>query len=124
MATVQSSRTCLPKLCCSIAAIGLFITGILITGAYPHSDRNDHNPNKALYEHLDEALDRINKNLQRNTELADRISRSPRAIRTIQALVTKTVATYMFVRHNNGDKRSHKTTGLASWAEPFFKKKE
>jgi hypothetical protein len=155
MATVQSSRTCLPKLCCSIAAIGLFITGILITGAYPHSDRNDHNPNKAgaaanetnltstgnftlaaerlafiqasnkaLYEHLDKALDRINKNLQRNTELADRISRSPRAIRTIQALVTKTVATYMFVRHNNGDKRSHKTTGLASWAEPFFKKKE
>ena len=117
MATVQSSRTCLPKLCCSIAAIRLFITGILITGAYPHSDRNDHNPNKAgaaanetnltstgnftlaakrlafiqasnkaLYEHLDEARDRINRNLQRNTELADRISRSPRAIRTIQAL--------------------------------------
>jgi hypothetical protein len=249
MATVQSSRTCLPKLCCSIAAIGLFITGILITGAYPHSDRNDHNlnkaeaaanetnltstgnftlaaerlafiqaSNKALYEHLDEALDRINRNLQRNTELADRISRSPRAIRTIQALeaaiamfdqnkpepdyqtseyatgkrrwkrapsvhpveitqllnyevqnkhnknkilgdkvaqvlqqntnlsdkiseaywtpsdklkkdpvmalVTKTVATYMFVKHNNGDKRKHKTTEFASWVEPFFKKKE
>ncbi len=116
MATVHSTRTCLQKLCCSIAAVGLFITGILITGAYPHSDLNDHNhqtdadankttltatgnytlaaerlafiqaSNKALYEHLDEALGRINKNLQRNTELADRISRSPRAIRTIQAL--------------------------------------
>jgi hypothetical protein len=117
MVTVYSSRTCLPKLCCSIAAVGLFIAGILITGAYPHPDLNDHNlnqtdaaanetnltstgnftlaaerlafiqaSNKALYEHLDKALDRINKNLQRNKELADRISRSPRAIRTIQAL--------------------------------------
>jgi hypothetical protein len=36
MATVYSSRTCLPKLCCSIAAVTLFIAGILITGAYPH----------------------------------------------------------------------------------------
>jgi hypothetical protein len=117
MATVHSSRTCLPKLCCSIAAVGLFIAGILITGAYPHPDLGDFTlnrtdvianetnltstgnltlaaerlafiqaSNKALYDHLDEALDRINKNLQRNRELADRISRSPRAIKTIQAL--------------------------------------
>jgi len=114
MATVHSSRTCLPKLCCSIAAIGLFIAGILITGAYPHSNIDNHDfnaaanktnltstgnftlaaerlaliqaSNKALYENLDEALDRINKNVQRNKELADQISRSPRAVRTIQAL--------------------------------------
>jgi hypothetical protein len=117
MATVHSSRTCLPKLCCSLAAVGLFIAGILITGAYPHPDLDDHNlnqtdaganetnlastgnftlaaerlafiqaSNEALYAHLDEALDRINKNLQWNKELADRISRSPRAIKTIQAL--------------------------------------
>ncbi len=46
MATIYSSRTCLPKLCCSIAAIGLFIAGILITGAYPHPDLNDHNLNQ------------------------------------------------------------------------------
>jgi hypothetical protein len=117
MATVYSSRTYLPKLCCSLIAIGLFTTGILITGAYPHPDLNDHNTNqtdsganetnlayigngtlaaerlafiqasnKALYAHLDEALDRINKNLQKNKELAQRFSRSPRAIKTIQAL--------------------------------------
>jgi hypothetical protein len=114
MATVHSSRTCLPKLCCSITAIGLFIAGILITGAYPHSNIDDHDfnaatnktnltstgnftlaaerlaliqaSNKALYNHLDEALDRINKNVQQNKELADQISRSPRAVRTIQAL--------------------------------------
>jgi hypothetical protein len=42
--------------------------------------------NEALYAHLDEALNRINKNLQGNKELADRISRSPRAIKTIQVL--------------------------------------
>ncbi len=42
--------------------------------------------NEALYAHLDEGLARINKNLQQNKELAQRISRSPRAIKTIQAL--------------------------------------
>jgi hypothetical protein len=117
MATVHSTQTCLPKLCCSIAAVGLFIAGILITGAYPHSNLDDSNlnqtgnaadgtnlkstgnftlaaerlafnqaSNKAFYEQLDEALDKIDKNMQRNPELADRISRSPRAVRTIQAL--------------------------------------
>jgi hypothetical protein len=84
MATIHSSRTCLPKLCCSIAAVGLFIAGIIITGAYPHSNLNNRNfnrtnaaanetnlpsgdftlaaerlavtqaSNKAFYEHLDE----------------------------------------------------------------------
>jgi hypothetical protein len=42
--------------------------------------------NEALYAHLDEALARINKNRQQNKELANRISRPPRAIKTIQAL--------------------------------------
>ncbi len=98
-------------------AVGLFTAGILITGAYPHPDLNDHHhnqansstnetnltptenatlaaerlafiqaSNEALYAHLDKALARINKNLQQNKELANRISRSPRAIKTIQAL--------------------------------------
>jgi len=82
-----------------------------------------HNKNKILG-------DKVAQVLQQNTNLSDKIleaywtpsdklKKDP-----VMALVTKTVATYMFVRHNNGDKRSHKTTGLASWAEPFFKKKE
>jgi hypothetical protein len=249
MATVYSSRTCLPKLCCSIAAVGLFIAGILITGAYPHPDLNDHNHNRtdagddennlastgnftlaaerlafiqasneALYTHLDEALDRINKNLQQNKELANRISRSPRAIKMIQALeaaiamfkqnqpepdyqtseyatgnrrrkrapsvhpveitellnyeaqnkhrknrilgdkvaqifrqntnlsdkiaeeyqtpseklkkdpimalVTRTVSTYMLLKHNRNGKTDPKTDDFSSWGKPFFKKKE
>jgi hypothetical protein len=113
MATVYSSRTCLPKLCCSIAAAGLFIAAILITGAYPHPDLNDHNRNQtdvakktnltstgnltlaaeslaiiranneALYTHLDEASDRIEENIK---QVAKRLSRSPRAIKAMQAL--------------------------------------
>jgi hypothetical protein len=249
MATVHSSRTCLPKLGCSILAIGLFTAGIIITGAYPHPDLHDHHhnqtdsgadkanltstrngtlvaerlafiqaSNEALYVHLDEALARINKNLQQNKELAQRISRSPRAIKTIQvleaaitmfarnqpepeyqtseyatgnrhwkrapsvhpveitelleyeakkkhnqnqilgykvaqilkvntnlsdkiaeeyqtpseklkkdpimALVTKTVSTYMFLRHNKNGNVNPKTDYFSSWGEPFFKKKE
>jgi hypothetical protein len=230
-------------------AIGLFTAGILITGAYPHPDLNDHHhnqtnssanetnltptgnatlaaerlafiqaSNEALYAHLDEALARINKNLQQNKELANRISRSPRAIKTIQALeaaiamfeqnqpepeyqtseyatgnrrwkrapsvhpveimellnyeaqnkhsknkilgdkvvqilrqntdlsdkiveeyqtpseklkkdpimalVTRTVSTYMLLKHNCNGKTNPKTDDFSSWGEPFFKKEE
>jgi hypothetical protein len=101
-------------------AVSLFTAGILITGAYPHPDFNDHGShhhnqtnsttedsnhtttenntvatarlefiqasNEALHTHLEEALARIERNVQKNQELAERISRSPRAIKTIQAL--------------------------------------
>ncbi len=174
--------------------------------------------NEALYAHLDEALARIERNVQRNQELAQRISRSPRAIKTIQALeaaiamfaqnqpepeyqtseyatgnrrwkrapsvhpvpitdllkyevknkhnqnkilgdkvaqilhqntdlsdkiaeeyqtpseklkkdpfmalVTKTVLTYMLIRHSKNGKANTKTEDFSSWGEPFFKKKE
>jgi hypothetical protein len=114
MATVYSSRTCLPKLCCSFAAVGLFITGIIITGAYPHTDLISHNLNQtnadadktnltatgnftlaaeslaivkanndALYNQLDEVSDRIKENIK---QLETRFSRSPRAIKAMQAL--------------------------------------
>ncbi len=96
MATVHSSRTCLPKLCCSIAAIGLFIAGIIITGAYPHSNLNNRNfnrtnaaanetnlpsrdftlaaerpavtqaNNKAFFEHLDEQISKTHSNSNSN----------------------------------------------------------
>jgi hypothetical protein len=174
--------------------------------------------NEALYAHLEEALARIERNVQKNKELAKRISRSPRAIKAIQALevainmfarnnpepeyetseyatgnkcwrwapsvhpvpitelleydvqnkcnknkilgdkvaqvlqqntnlsdkiaeeyctpseklkgdpiialVTKTMATYMFIKHNNGGRKSPGTEDFSSWGEPFFKKKE
>jgi hypothetical protein len=252
MAAVYSSRTCLPKFICSLLVVGLFTAGVLITGAYPHSDLNNHEPgsnnrtnsstdenasietqnetiaaarleaiqasNEALHVHLEQALARIEQNVQKNKELAEQISRSPRAIKTIKALeaaiavfnqnhpkleyqiseyairnrhwrrapsvhpvpitdlleydvqkkhnrsrilgekvvkivqqntqlsdkiseeyrtpseklkkdpimalVTKTVATYMFIKHNNGGKRNPETKDFSSWGKPFFKKKE
>jgi hypothetical protein len=121
MATVHSTQACLPKLCCSIAAVGLFIASILATGAYPHSNLDHsnlnqttntakgnnldspgnftlaaerlasiHASNKAFHEQLDKALDKIDKSMRRIPELADRISRSPRTVRTMQALEAAT----------------------------------
>jgi hypothetical protein len=53
--------------------------------------------NKALYAQLDEALARIHRNVQQSQELAQRIARSPRAIKTIQALEA---AITMFAQNN------------------------
>ncbi len=68
--------------------------------------------------------------LQQNTQLSDKISKEYRTPSEklkkdpIMALVTKTVATYMFIKHNKGDKRNPGTEDFSSWGEPFFKKKE
>jgi hypothetical protein len=254
MATIYSSRTCLPKFICSVLVVSLFTAGVLITGAYPHQDLSDklfkfwegnrtnfstskHNTyqdpnetnsstrleaiqasNQALQAQMEQALANIEQNVQRNKELAERILQLPRAIKTIQALeaaiaifgqnkhkpeyqvleyatgnrrwrhspavhpvpiqdlllydvqnkhninqilgdkvaqvlhqntqlaqevsrayetpseklkkdpimalVTKTVATYMFIKHSNGLKRDPGMEDFSSWGEPFFKKKE
>jgi hypothetical protein len=114
MATVYSTRSCIPKLCCSLAAVGLFIAGILITGAYPHSNLNNFNlnqtqkesnvtspgnltlaaetlafiqtTNKEIYDQMDKALDRIERSMRRIPELAEKMSRSTRAVEHSQAL--------------------------------------
>jgi len=114
MATVHSTRSCIPKLCCSLAAVGLFIAGILITGAYPHSNRNNFNlnqtrkeqnitspgnftraaqtlafiqaTNKEIYEQMDKALDETERIMRSIPELAERMSRSTRAVESDQAL--------------------------------------
>ena len=103
MATVYSSRTSLPKFICSILAIGLFAAGVLLTGAYPHPDFNNHDQtnssteagnhtttenntiaaarlefiqasNEALHAHLEEVLAKIEQNMQQNTDLSDKIA--------------------------------------------------
>jgi membrane-associated HD superfamily phosphohydrolase len=114
MATVHSTRSCIPKLCCSLAAVGLFIAGILITGAYPHSNRNNFNlnqtqkeqnitspgnftraaqtlafiqdTNKEIYKQMDKALDETERIMRSIPELAERMSRSTRAVEPDQAL--------------------------------------
>jgi hypothetical protein len=92
MATVYSSRTCLPKLCCSITVVGLLITGVLITGAYPHQNLINFNLNQT-----DAITNETNLASTGNITLAtegfmpDRVSRSLRATATaaqIKALQT------------------------------------
>ena len=108
MATVHSTRSCIPKLCCSIAAVGLFIAGILITGAYPYSNLNDLDfnrtqkesnltlaaktsaftqaTNKEIHDQADKALERIERSMRRIPELAGKMSRSARAVEPSQSL--------------------------------------
>ena len=114
MATVYSTRSCIPKLCCSLAAVGLFIAGILITGAYPHSNLHDLDfnqtqkeanrtspgnltmaaetlafiqaTNQEIHDQADKALERIERSMQRIPELAEKMSRSTRAVKLSQAL--------------------------------------
>jgi hypothetical protein len=164
MATVHSSRTCLPKLCCSIAAVGLFIAGILLTGAYPHPDLGDLNLNQtdaianetnlASTGNLTLATERFtagrvsrslgatvtaaqNKALQsiflayifRNTDIQaailhklfnqasnskSRVSRSPRAIKMIQAL-EEAIAKLQTNKPKPEYQISEYTTGSKQW---------
>jgi hypothetical protein len=64
-------------LCCSIAAVGLFITGILLTGAYPHKNLDHFNLNQT-----DILTKRTNLTSTENFTLkgvtANRVSRSLR----------------------------------------------
>jgi hypothetical protein len=87
MATVYSSRTCLSKLCCSVAAVRLFITGILLTGAYPHKNLDNFNLNQTnVITNGTNLASTGNFTLATKGVKANRVSRSPRAIKTIQAL--------------------------------------
>jgi hypothetical protein len=94
-----------------------------ITDLLDYDVRNHHNQNRILG-------DKVAQVLQQNTNLSDEISKayqtpSEKLKRDpIMALVTKTVATYMFLKHNNGAQRYTDTEDFPSWGEPFFKKKE
>jgi len=52
---------------------------------------------------------------------SERLKKDP-----IMGLVTRTVATYMFLKNMNDPKQGNKMEGddFLSWGQPFFKKKE
>ncbi len=65
--------------------------------------------------------------LHQNTDLSDKIlaeyqtpseklKKDP-----IMALVTRTVATYMFIKHSNNEKTNPAPEDFSSWGKPFFK---
>jgi len=76
--------------------------------------------------------DKVAQVVRQNTQLAQQISSAYETPSEklkkdpIMGLVTKTVATYMFLRHNNSPRQNNnqKTEDFSSWGEPFFKKKE
>jgi hypothetical protein len=76
--------------------------------------------------------DKVAQVVRQNTQLAQQISSAYETPSEklkkdpIMGLVTKTVATYMFLRHNNGQRQNNnpETENFSSWGEPFFKKKE
>jgi hypothetical protein len=87
--------------------------------------QNKHQQNKSLG-------DKVAQVARQNTQLAQQISSAYETPSEklkkdpIMGLVTKTVATYMFLRHNNGPRQGNnqKAEDFPSWGEPFFKKKE
>jgi hypothetical protein len=142
MATVYSSRTCLPKLCCSFAAVGLFITGIIITGAYPHTDLINHNLNQtnadagrtnltatgnftlaaknlAIIKANSDAhynhLDEVSDRIEENIkQLETRFPRSPRAIKAMQALEAE-IAMFDRTQQEPEYQISEYATGKGRW---------
>jgi hypothetical protein len=68
--------------------------------------------------------------LHQNTDLSDKIAEEYQTPSEklkkdpIMALVTRTVSTYMLLKHNKNGKEKSKPEDLAPWGEPFFKKKE
>jgi hypothetical protein len=94
-----------------------------ITELLNYEAQNKHNKNKIL-------ADKVAQILKQNTDLSDKIAEEHQTPSEklkkdpIMALVTRTVSTYMLLKHNRNRKTNPKTDDFSSWGEPFFKKKE
>ncbi len=92
-----------------------------VTDLLEYQVRKKHNQNKILG-------DKIAKILHQNTDFSDEIaadSQTPKLKKDpIMALVTKTISTYMLVKHSKNAKELSQKEDLSPWGEPFFKKKE
>jgi hypothetical protein len=73
--------------------------------------------------------DKVAQILKQNTDLSDKIAEEYQTPSEklkkdpIMALITRTVSTYMLLKHNRNGKTNPQTENF-SWGEPFFKKKE
>ncbi len=91
-----------------------------ITDLLNYEAQKKHHKNKILG-------DKVAQILKQNTDLSDKIAEEYQTPLEklkkdpIMALVTKTVSTYMFLRHNR-DRKTKTQTEDFSWGEPFFKK--
>jgi hypothetical protein len=99
----------------------------------PHETDVGNVPQYDVQSHLNQNRilgNKVAQVLKQKTQLADEIFKAYQTPSEklkkdpIMALVTKTVATYMFIKHNNGGKRDPIRENFSSWGEPFFNKKE
>jgi len=94
-----------------------------ITDLLDYEARKKHSQNKILGE-------RIAKILHQNTNFSDEIATNNQTPSEklkkdpIMALVTKTISSYMLVKHSKNAKELSKEENMFPWGEPFFKKKE
>ncbi len=94
-----------------------------VTDLLEYEVRNKHSQNKILGE-------KIAKILHQNTDLSDKIADENQTPSDklkkdpIMALVTRTISTYMLVKHSKNGKEKSQEENLSPWGEPFFKKKE
>jgi hypothetical protein len=94
-----------------------------ITDLLEFDIKTHHNQKRILGDKVAQILKQNTKSADEMSETyqtpSDKLKKDP-----IMALVTKTVATYMFIKHNHGGKRDPGTEDFSSWRKPFFKKKE
>jgi hypothetical protein len=95
---------------------------IEITELLNYEVQRKHNKNKILG-------DKVAQILKQNTDLSDKIAEEYQTPSEklkkdpIMALVTRTVSTYMLLKHNRNGKTNTQKEDF-SWGEPFFKKRE
>jgi hypothetical protein len=94
-----------------------------ITDLLEYEARQKHSQNKILGEKIAKILhqntDFANEIAVENQTPSEKLKRDP-----IMSLVTKTISTYMLVKHSKNAKQISQEDKLSPWGEPFFKKKE
>ena len=94
-----------------------------VTDLLEYEARKKNSQNKILGE-------KIAKILHQNTDFSDEIAANSQTPSDklkkdpIMELVTKTISTYMLVKHSKNAKELSKEETQSPWGEPFFKKKE
>jgi hypothetical protein len=94
-----------------------------ITDLLEYEVRQKHSQNKILGEKIAKILhqntDFANEIAAKNQTPSEKLKNDP-----IMSLVTKTISTYMLVKHSKNAKEISQENNTSPWGEPFFKKKE
>jgi hypothetical protein len=90
---------------------------IEITELLNYEVQKKHHRNKILG-------NKVAQILKQNTDLSDKIATPSEKLKKdpVVALVTKTISTYMLVRHSKNGKENSKQDDLFPWGNPFFNK--